>query len=130
MQNRKQLLALMATAAVLTSCDLEDIGSFGDSHAYRKDFHYSYPLKPGGKLALENFNGSVEITGWDQNKVEIDGVQYASTRDMRDAIKIEVVASSDLVQIRTIRPAVRHGNMGAKFIIKAPRKVNLDRIVT
>src|SRR4051812_32958253 len=62
MQNRTKILALMATAAILTSCDIEDIGSFGDSHAYRKDFHYSYALKPGGRLSLESFNGQVEIT--------------------------------------------------------------------
>jgi len=128
MQTR--LMFLVATAVLLGGCDLDEIGSLGNSHAYEKDFHYSYPLKRGGTLALDNFNGSVEISGWDQDKVEIDGVQYASTREMRDAIKIDVTATGDVVQIRTIRPPSRHGNMGAKFIIKAPRKVNLDRIVT
>src|SRR5882672_7089191 len=131
MRIRSEILFLTAIATLLAGCDLDDIGSFGNAHAYEKDFHYSYPLKPGGRLALDNFNGSVEVTGWDQDKVEIDGVQYASTADLRDAIKIDVVASSDSVQIRTLRPTGdRHGNMGAKFIIKAPRKVNLDRIVT
>src|SRR5258707_8734051 len=114
MSIRPTTLFLTAIAVLLTGCDLDELGSFGDSHAYEQDFHYSYALKPGGRLALENFNGSVEITGWDQDKVEIDGVQYASTREMRDAIKIDVVASDDLVQIRTIRPSVPHGNMGAK----------------
>src|SRR5467141_3841228 len=130
MSIRPTTLFLTAIAVLLTGCDLDEIGSFGDSHAYEKDFHYSYALKPGGRLALDNFNGSVEITGWDQDKVEIDGVQYASTREMRDAIKIDVAASGDLVQIRTIRPSDRYGNMGVKYVIKAPRKVNLDRIVT
>jgi hypothetical protein len=130
MRNRLNLLFLMAITALLVGCDLDELGSFGDSHAFEKDFHYSYALKPGGRLALESFNGSVEITGWDQDKVEIDGVQYASTREVRDAIKIDVVASPDLVQIRTIRPTETRGNMGAKFVIKAPRNVNLDRIVT
>ena len=128
MQTR--LMFLMAIMALLTGCDLNEVDLFGNSHAYEKDFHYSYPLKPGGRLALDSFNGSVEIRGWDQDKVEIDGVQYASTREMRDAIKIDVIASGDLVQIRTIRPSPTYGNMGAKYIIKAPRKVNLDRIVT
>jgi hypothetical protein len=130
MQIRARFSFLIATAALLSSCDLDEIGSFGNSQAYQKDFHYSYPLKPGGRLAVDNSNGSVEITGWDQDKVEIDGTQYGSTPELRDAIKIDVVASGDLVQIRTIRPSDRHGNMGARYIIKAPRKVNLDRIVT
>jgi DUF4097 and DUF4098 domain-containing protein YvlB len=123
-------ILFLAAAAFLTGCDLVEIGSFGDSHAYQKDFHYSYALKPGGRLSLDNANGGVEITGWDRDKVEIDGVQYASSPELRDAIKIDVAASDDSVQIRTIRPSGRHGNMGAKYVIKAPRKVNLDRIVT
>ncbi len=130
MQIRPKHLFLMALAASLTGCDWDEIGSLGNSHAYEKDFHYTYALKPGSRLALDNFNGSVEITGWDQDRVEIDGVQYASTREMRDAIKIDVAESPGLIQIRTIRPAERHWNMGVKYVIKAPRKVNLDRIIT
>src|SRR5580704_13960626 len=120
----------IAIAMLLTGCDPNDFASFGDSHAYEKDFHYSYALKPGGRLTVENFNGSVEITGWDKDTVEIDGRQYASTLALRDAIKIDVAASDGLVEIRTIRPAERHGNMGVKYIIRAPRRVNLDRIVS
>ena len=86
MQIRARLSFLIATAALLSSCDLDEIGSFGNSQAYQKDFHYSYALKPGGRLAVDNSNGSVEITGWDQDKVEIDGTQYGSTPELRDAI--------------------------------------------
>jgi hypothetical protein len=121
---------LIAIAALLTGCDPGDFGSFGDSHAYEKDFHYSYPLKPGGRLTVENFNGSVEITGWDKDTVEVDGRQYASTLEIRDAIKIDIAVSEGLVQIRTIRPTDRFGNMGVKYIIRAPRRVSLDRIVS
>jgi DUF4097 and DUF4098 domain-containing protein YvlB len=130
MRIRPTTLLLIGMAALLTGCDLDEIGSFGNSHAYEKDFHYSYALKPGGRLAIENFNGSIEISGWDKDNVEIDGMQYASTPEMRDAIKIEVAAGSSSVEIRTVRPASRYGNMGVKYIIKAPRKVDLDRIVS
>ncbi len=130
MQNRTKFLALMATTAILTSCDLDEIGSFGDSHAYRKDFHYSYALKPGGRLALDNFNGRVEITGWDQDKIEIDGSRYASTPELLDAIRVDVAAAADSIQIRTVRPSDRRGNMGASYVIRLPKKVNLERIIT
>ncbi|HTM48473.1 MAG TPA: DUF4097 family beta strand repeat-containing protein [Bryobacteraceae bacterium] len=126
----RKILSLMALAALLAGCDLDELGSFGDSHAYEKDFHYSYPLKAGGRLSVDNFNGPVEITGWDQERVEIDGVQYASTREMRDSIKIEIVTGADFVQIRTVRPPPSRGNMGAKYIIKAPKKLVLERLLT
>jgi Putative adhesin len=130
MRVRTDVLFLAALAAVLSGCDLDEIASFGNAHAFEKDFHQSYPLKSGGRLSLESFNGPVEIGGWDQDKVEIDAVQYASTERLRDAIQIDVVASGDSVQIRTIRPVDSRGNMGVKYVIKAPRKVNLDHIVT
>src|SRR5438067_13682394 len=117
MSIRLTTLFLIAIAVSLTGCDPDEWASFGDSHAYQKDFHYSYALKPGGRLSVENANGAVEITGWDRDKVEIDGIQYASTPELRDAIKIDVAASDDSVQIRTIRPSGQHGNMGAKYVI-------------
>ena len=46
---RTRLMFLTTAAVLLTGCDLDEIGSFGNSHAYEKDFHYSYPLKPGGR---------------------------------------------------------------------------------
>src|SRR5215471_3852832 len=130
MSIRRTTLLLTAIAVLLTGCDPEEWASFGDSHAYEKDFHYSYALKPGGRLSVENFNGSVEITGWDKDTVEIDGRQYASSLALRDAIKIEVSATEGAVQIRTIRPVERFGNMGVRYSIRAPRRVNLDRIIS
>src|SRR5579872_6180782 len=125
---RLTIPALIILAALLVGCDLDEI--VADSHAYQKDFHYSYALKPGGRLSVENANGSIEIQGWDKNTVEIDGVQYASTPEARDAIRIDIVASDDSVLVRTIHPVGRNWNMGAKYVIHAPRKVDLDRIAS
>ena len=130
MQVRRDILLLAALAAVLSGCDLDEIASLGNAHAYEKDFHQHYPLKSGGRLSLESFNGSVEINGWDEDQVQIDGVQYGSTARLRDAIQIDVVASGDAVQIRTIHPVDSRGNMGVNYVIKAPRRVSLDRIAT
>src|SRR5207248_5433716 len=100
------------------------------SDRYQSDFHYSYPLKPGGKLELESFNGSVEITSWDQNVVDISGSKYASSEQMRDAIKIDITPSDSSIYVRTIRPSERHGNLGARYVVKVPHKVELGRIVS
>src|SRR5690349_20327370 len=61
-----------------------------DTTRYREDFHYSYPQTGGGRISLENFNGSVEITGWDQNTVDVSGTKYAESRDLLNAVQIEV----------------------------------------
>jgi hypothetical protein len=132
MRIEAKIVILLGVAALFSGCilDMDDWGSFGDAHAYEKPFHYSYALKAGGRLDIENFNGSIEIAGWDRDQIEIDGVQYGSTPEIRDSIKIDIAASPDEVRIRTIRPPEHHGNMGAKYIVKAPRKLDLDRVTS
>lgn len=109
----------------LAGCDIED---FGPSDRFHADFHYTFELKPGGHLSVENFNGQVEVEGWDQDQVEVTGTKFASTKDMLDLIKIETHATPDRVDLRTVRPSVRRGNMGAKYLVHVPKKVELDRI--
>jgi hypothetical protein len=111
---------------LLAGCDWED---FGSSDRYSTDFHYNYPLKSGGRVSLESFNGSVEIMGWDEDQVDIAGAKYGSTPEARDAIRIDVTPSSDTVTIRTVRPSDRR-NIGARYVVKVPHKVQLERIVT
>jgi DUF4097 and DUF4098 domain-containing protein YvlB len=125
------LLALPVAAGLLAcvGCDIDDL-DIGGSERYTQDFHYSYALQPGGRLTVENSNGSVEISGWDQDTVDISGTKYARTPELRDALKIEIDHSSDSVNIRTVRPSDRRGNMGAKYIIKVPRRTQLERIVS
>lgn len=112
-----------------TGCDIEDMFDHGRPN-YTEDFHYSYPLHPGGRVSLENFNGSVEIAAWDDNSVEIDGTKYARTPELLQALKIDISASADSIAIRTVRPSDLRGNLGAKYVIKVPRKTELERIVS
>ena len=100
----------------------------GDSSRYREDFHYSYPQTSGGRLTLDSFNGSVEITGWDQNTVDIAGTKYAESQDLLHQTRVEATSSGNSVQVKTARPDPRHGNCGAKYIIKVPRRTLLEDI--
>jgi Putative adhesin len=119
-------LLLCAGMLALAGCDWED---FGSSTQYTADFHYNYPLKKGGTISLENFNGSVEIAGWDQDTVDISGVKYGATPEARDAVRIDIVPSPDSIAIRTIRPSERR-NVGARYVLRVPRRAQLDRITT
>jgi hypothetical protein len=104
---------------------------FDSSDRYQSDFHYSYALNPGGRLEVDNFNGSIEITGWDQANCEINGSRFASTAELRDRIKIDVNHSGSLIYIHSVRPAGEfHGNMGVRYVIHVPRKIELSRITT
>jgi DUF4097 and DUF4098 domain-containing protein YvlB len=123
----RQTAMLAACAAlVLGACDVE---ALGNSNRFREDFKHTYDVKPGGTLTLENFNGSVEIYGWDQDRVEINGQKYASTEDKLREMRIEIAPSADSITVRTIRPSGdRTGSYGARYTIHLPRRTRLDRV--
>jgi len=121
------LPALACGLVVLAGCDIQDLGGF---ERYREDFHYSYPLNPGGRLSVEGFNGSVDISVWEQATVDISGTKYARSQEDAHDLKIEVDHASGAVSIRAIRPSLRNGNYGVQFAIKVPRDVVWDRVAT
>ncbi len=125
---RSILLPLMAI--FLAGCDEMDLGGLGGSDRYREDFHYSFPLTTGGTVRLDNYNGAVEISGWDRNTVEIDGTKYAKTEYRLKEMKIDIVPSASSITIRTVPPIDRFGNAGARYTIHVPKKTVLAGIVS
>ena len=128
MRAKLVLPAIAAGLFVLAGCEFD--GDFGGFERYHEDFHYSYPLKAGGRLSVDGFNGSVEVSVWGQETVDISGAKYARTQEDTRDLKIEIDHNANSVSIRAIRPSMRHGNYGAKFAIKVPRGVVLDHLAT
>src|SRR5574342_137158 len=127
MRLRTLALAALGLLPFQLACDFE---SFADSSdRYREDFQYSYDLKPGGRLSVENFNGPVEVMSWEKDSVQITGTKYAARQEDLQAMKIDIQADPTSVRIRTVRPHER-GNMGAKYFIRVPRRVELERLAS
>jgi hypothetical protein len=120
-------LPLLATSLLLTGCIDFDHGS---SDRFQEDFHYSYDLQPNGRVIAEGFNGKIEVVGWDQNKVDITGTKYASSENLRDAIKLDTRQSPDLVEVRAIRPSVTRGGSGVRMTIRVPKQAIVDRVTS
>lgn len=118
------VLPLMA----LTGCIGVDFAGMMDR--YREDFHYSFALNPGGTVEVDNSNGSIEITGWDQNTIEVTGTKYAPSEGRMKDVKIDISNSPQSISIRTTVPHDGFGNAGAKYVIHVPRKVELRNIVS
>src|SRR5436190_3021356 len=125
---RSALLTVCGLSVVLVGCD--DLMWAERSDRFTENFSCSYNMKPGGRLSVENLNGSVEITGWDKDSVEITGVKYAASEELLRAMKIDVQSAPDSVHIRTIPPNARRGNLGAKYTIRVPRRTELERVVS
>ena len=125
-----RVLVLPLAALFLAGCDDIDLDGIGGSQRYREDFHFSYPLSSGGTVRLETFNGSVEISGWDKDTVDIDGTKFANTEYRMKEIKVDVTNSPGSVSIRAQPPLDHRGNAGARFTIHVPRKAELAGIVS
>ncbi len=123
-------LSLCCASLLLTGCELMDPSDWGSSDRFKEDFASHHKLKPGGRVMLETFNGSVEVIGWDKDEVDITGTKNAAREEVMKEIKIDVDAQEEVVRIRAIRPVERNCNCGAKFVLKVPRKVILDNIQT
>jgi hypothetical protein len=110
----------------LAGCDIEDFAG----PRYNQDFHYSYPLNEGGRLSLDTFNGTVELSTWDQGTVDVSGTKYGPSQSAADALQIDTVNTPGSVAIRVVRPSDFRGGRGARFRVKVPRKTVLDQIST
>ena len=118
---------------------------FGTAHAsdrqgsYTEEFHKVYPLSAQGRVAIENINGPVHITGWDRAEVKVDAVKSAWSKERLDEAKIEVEAGSDRISIHTQYPEHNHtfnynsddeqnNPARVEYTITVPRQANLDEI--
>ncbi|HEV2690474.1 MAG TPA: DUF4097 family beta strand repeat-containing protein [Bryobacteraceae bacterium] len=120
-------LMLLAAALLLVGC--VGMVDFGDSEAYKEDFHSTYPLT-AGSVSVETFNGSIELMGWEENSVEVNATKYASTESGMHSIKIDVNATAGAVRVRATRPSDTFSHMGVRFTMRVPRKTLLELVST
>src|SRR2546425_4333206 len=95
-----------AQGAALNAGPVEDFLSLqktsGDE--LREEFHQTYPLSANGRVSIENINGGVRISVWDQNEVKVDAVKRAYRRERLEEAKIEVNTTADSIRIKTEYP--------------------------
>ena len=72
-------------------------------------------------------NGSIEIRSWEKDAIEITGTKYAATEELLKQIKIDIAAEPDSVRIRTIRPSDRRGGFGARYVLRVPKRITVER---
>jgi hypothetical protein len=116
------LTVLIASVAGLCGCD--DIGGFG---RVQQDFHYSYGMKPGGHLEVDNRNGSISIIGWDRDSIDIAGTKYAPEDAALKDVHIKADVNGNIALITTESPSGTWGNYGASYTIHLPRSTVVSR---
>lgn len=134
--NRGILVVLVTTGMFLTAA-----GSLlGQSREeVREEFHQTYPLAGGGRVSLENINGSVLITAWDRSEVRVDAVKRAYSRERLTEATIRIDAGPSSLHIKTVYPyrnqtftsdsEGRYRNPATvEYRLTVPRSARLDTI--
>jgi hypothetical protein len=105
-----------------------------DNSGVREEFHQTYPLTASGRLDLENINGAVHISVWDQNQVKVDAIKRARDDEWLKNIEIRISARPESISIEThYRDSDaewgRHVNPGSvEYTLTVPRAARLDEI--
>jgi DUF4097 and DUF4098 domain-containing protein YvlB len=116
----------LTALTLMTACHVDFDGEgLGQS---QENFHMNYKVDSGARLSLDNENGGVEILAWEKNEVDVNGAKYASSETQLKDIQIETTATPTLVTIRTLRQHTLHGNSGARYTIRVPKHMIMDRI--
>lgn len=133
---KKTLLLLLALSA-LAFLHQPPISASG---LQSKEFRQTIDLESGGSLSLNTDKGSVRVTAWDQNKVEIYARIEAPERVSQDygrraveAARVDVTGNARSLAIRSNFDDVPSQNFvnfskslpNIHYEIRAPRQVNL-----
>lgn len=124
------LMALLLNSALAHAWDDDD----DDAPIVTEEFHHTYPLAASGRVSLDNINGAVHITAWDQNQVKVDAVKRAHDEKRLKEAEIRVDAQTDSISISTHYPERnwdedRHHNPASvEYTLTVPKNARLDEI--
>jgi DUF4097 and DUF4098 domain-containing protein YvlB len=104
-------------------------GLFGQKKS--EEFYKTLPLKADGSFSLKNVNGSITISTWKREEVEIKAIKTTKhDPEKLKEVKIEIQSTPGSILIETIYPKRRNIRVNVDYEVKVPEGVNLERIRT
>lgn len=89
---------------------------FGDA----QEFERIKTVEPGGRIFIENISGSVIVTGWDQDKIEVKG------RLGEDVDRLTFDTNNGDTRIKVVVPKGRNRKIKSELIIHVPHRSSLN----
>jgi len=101
------------------------------SFAYTQVFQQTYPLPSGGRFALANVNGSVQVEGWGRDEVEVRALKTTEGDDSDlERVRIEVDTAHNGVAVNTRYPTDSEVPVFVDYQIRVPYHIFLSDIAT
>lgn len=79
----------------------------------------SYPLNADATFSINNFNGDIEIVGWDEPRAEVTITKSGGSGDARNGLDIKVSSSKDALSFDST-PLMARG-VNVSYEVKLPR---------
>ena len=102
----------------------------------------TFDVRAGVTFTLDNVNGRVDVSSWDQPRVRVHAVKTATGWDSDDVkkglteLRVDIQASPDRIAVKTVEPEHEFGffdflfghhvNRNVHYEITVPRTTNLD----
>ncbi len=98
---------------------------------FDEPFDQVYKLGSGGSFSLLNVNGSVQVSGWEREEVQVHAVKTAKGNPQDLArVRIEVQKGDGRIAVRTIYPPNEGVEVSVEYQIRVPHRILLERLET
>ncbi len=87
------------------------------------------PLKYGGRLTLENTQGDIRISGWDEDEVELRAEISTDSEEDLSLVPVEIDAKDDEIRISSLYPVYAPKlKVKVDYRLRVPRETDLKLI--
>lgn len=135
----KGILFLSLCLGFLGSCIIA-VYDYTGSTAFQpfEEFQRFLPFPPGGTLFLQNTDGNIEITGWEEHECEVYAerrLPYTGERRLRILNfnnyipKIDIDSLENFIKIQTIPAPAEDASNVVDYFIRVPEAVKLKGII-
>lgn len=142
--NSQKKMVFRALALILTTVFLAAfaLGQSSEPQAQEEKFQRTFTLNPGGTLAVDNYKGTIHVTGSDSNQVVVNVVKRfegsdSDRKEWMENTKVTFSNSSGRVEVKVRYPDqgcccwqcwTSHGDFTAhvELEIQAPRQTSLE----
>ncbi len=134
MRNIAFFTSILITIAVFSGACIVAVVDYSGS----EEFHRTVPFPSGGTMSLFNFDGDIEISGWDSDEVEVYAEKWTPRLKRRRiylfrreglAPKIAFRHFDDFLEIRTRAAQRKEEETAVDYSINVPHSVNLKNIM-
>jgi hypothetical protein len=136
---KSSLFFVLLNLIWISSCVIAVVDSRSQQGGWlpQGEFHKTLDFKPGGTFSLDNANGAIEISGWDDEKIEISaqekirypassGIHFAGWRSFKP--DIHLLSSENRLRIETRDEDSKESDREINYIFQVPRSIRLDSI--